>query len=71
MKRYLLILTALMVVVGILGLPPRVYTASWWFRVQNRSAERQRHLDLRDEIQFESWLGGLLISLLGLCSPEW
>ena len=44
MKRYLLILAALLVLVGILGLPPRFYNASWWFRNQHRTAERQRYL---------------------------
>jgi len=56
MKRYLLILTALLVLVGIVGLPPRHYTASWWLRDQHRTPERRLYLDLRDDIVRESWL---------------
>ena len=50
MKRYLLLLTTLLVLVGIVGLPPRHFTDSWWFRDQHLTPERRIYLDLRGDI---------------------
>lgn len=56
MRRYSLIVLGLIAVVAALGLPPRYSRDSWGERNRDRTPERARFLDLRDEMVRATWV---------------
>jgi hypothetical protein len=56
MKRYALLLAAILILVGGFGLPPRPLVDSWWSRTQYRTPERAGFLEIQDDLILENWL---------------
>lgn len=56
MKRYALLVGGLLLLVAVMGLPPRYYEITWFTRMDRRTPERSRFLELDAELQRTAWL---------------
>ncbi len=56
MRRYALVVTVLLALIAALGLPPRTRSVSFWSRMEKRTPERTRFLELQNEMLREMWL---------------
>lgn len=56
MKRYFMGVLLLILLVAVLGLPPRHAETAWWAGNRSRTPERARYLELREELVKASWL---------------